>query len=617
MSSTPSRRARRTVTLTALAGLAFAPLLATTAHADEGSGTPRNIIVLISDGGGYNHVDIASLYETGNTFGQVSVDPESGAVEHVPGTPSHVYEEWPVQVGQSHYAANGRAEYVPEQAWGDFDWVDSGATDSAAAGTALGTGVKTNSGIIGFDPDGERLLTVGEQAKAVGKKVGVVASVPFNHATPASFIAHNSSRNDYQGLATEMIDSGIDVIMGGGHPNFTEANRGRSSDWTWIAQDDFERVSTGGTDFDFVETRAGFEDLATTEDAPEKVFGLAQVASTLQYNRPGLANDDVLPGTDARNDVPSLGTMTSGALNVLDDGEDGFFLMVEGGAVDWAGHANQTTRVIEEQMEFNDAVDVANAWVEENSSWEETLVVVTADHETGYLAGPGSGPTWEPMTGSAGELPEVSWNSGGHTNALVPVYAKGAGSAALSARADQFDLVRGAYLDNTDIGEVIFDFLGHGQASDDSSVALEAAIAVPQASGSLSLVVDNAAPVRFEDGDVLAGLLPNVTVNDTRSEVESRGQGWAVSGMAQEFRAGNRTFGADALRWVPGIVTSDSGAQPGGEATLEEPAALAQADRVTRVGTTVVNADLALTVPEGASGGRYGSEITLTLFAQD
>lgn len=83
--------------------------------------------------------------------------------------------------------------------------------------------------------EGNRLLTVGEQAKAVGKKVGLVTSVPFNHATPAGFIAHNTNRNDYRGLATEMIDSGIDVIMGGGHPNFTDAHTSRASNWTWIS----------------------------------------------------------------------------------------------------------------------------------------------------------------------------------------------------------------------------------------------------------------------------------------------------------------------------------------------------------------------------------------------
>ncbi|WP_016701332.1 alkaline phosphatase [Actinoalloteichus spitiensis] len=617
MSSRVLKRTRGLVVTGAALGMAAAPLSAGVAGAEE-TPVPKNIILLISDGGGYSHFDLPSLYEQGQSYGQASVDPATGAVEHVPGTPSQVYESYPVQVGQSHHSASGRAEYVPEEAWGSFDWVASGATDSAAAGTALGTGVKTNNGILGYTPDGDRLLTVGEQAIEVGKKVGLVTSVPFNHATPAGFIAHNSSRNDYQGLATEMIDSGVDVLMGGGHPNFTDAHTRRASDWTWISQEDFERVSTGGTDFTYIEEQADFASLAEGRNVPEKVFGLAQVAETLQYNRPGMENDDVLPWTDPLNDVPGLDTMTEGALNVLEQGDEGFFLMVEGGAVDWAAHANNTTRTLEEQIDFNRAAEAVDQWVEENSSWDETLVIVTADHETGYLAGPDSNPTWTPVTGEAGQLPNVSWHSGDHTNALVPFYAKGAGSDVLQARANRWDIVRGAYLDNTDIGEAVFDFLGHAPASGDSSVALEATVPLPTSGGALSMSVADTGSVVFEgDPRSQSGALPQVTVTDTRDEVQSRGQGWTVAGSASEFVAGNRRFGAENLSWTPKVVESESGAEAGPDAAFDGPAALADTDRVSRFGTTVLGADLGLAVPEEARGGRYGSEITLTLFAKD
>ncbi|KTS03753.1 alkaline phosphatase, partial [Microbacterium testaceum] len=308
-----------------------------------------------------------------------------------PGAPSEVYDDFPVQVAQSHYSANGRASYTPEEAWGDFTWVASGATDSAAAGTALGTGVKTKNGTLGFDAQGGRLLTVGEQALDAGKKVGLVTTVPFNHATPAGFIAHNASRNDYHGLATEMIDSGVDVLIGGGHPNYTDANTSRASHFgsgSWISQADFERVTQGKTPFSYIESKADFEKVAAGENVPDKLFGLARVAETFQYSRPGVQNKTVAPWTDPVNaDVPSLATSAQAALNVLEKDEDGFFLMVEGGAVDWAGHANQTTRIVEEQLAFNDSVEAVTDWVEANSNWDETLVVVTADHETGYLAG--------------------------------------------------------------------------------------------------------------------------------------------------------------------------------------------------------------------------------------
>lgn len=599
-------------------GLVASPLAAASATAATPTG-PKNIILMISDGAGYAQFDAASLYQHGTTHGQVGVDPATGVVERVPGTASQVYETWPVQVAQSHFSVDGG--YVTEDAWGSFRQVASGATDSGAAATALGTGVKTTNGTIGYTPEGERLLTVGEQAKAVGKATGVVTSVPFNHATPAGFVAHNQSRNDYQGLATEMIDSGTDVIMGGGHPNFTDAHTSRSSNDTWISQADFDRLSQGGTDFTYIDAKQSFEDLATTDDAPEKVFGLAQVAETLQYNRPGLANDEVLPFTDRANDVPALSTMTEGALNVLEQQEEGFFLMVESGAVDWAGHANQTTRLVEEQIAFNDSVESVDEWVEQNSSWDETLVIVTADHETGYLAGPGSDPTWTPLTGEQGQLPDVSWHSGGHTNQLVPFFAKGAGSEVFTQRATSWDQVRGAYLDNTAIGESIFDFLGHAQPEGDDAAGLEATVPVPTtATGALSMsVARGEAPVAFQVAGegALRGELPEVTVRDTRSEVQAKGEGWTASGSAAEFRAGNRTIGAENLAWEPSIVSSESGAVAGPRATLEQAAALAQSDRVTRVGATVIGADLELRTPADAKAGRYGSSIVLTVFPED
>ncbi|MDT9593689.1 alkaline phosphatase [Nocardioides zeae] len=619
--------ARRAAAVTSAAGLALGlttALAPGAAHAEETPSAPKNVIVLISDGAGYNQFDASRLYDSGSSYQQVTVDPATGAITHGESTPSQVYDDYPVQVGQSHYSANGRAGYDSAAAWGDFGWVASGATDSAAAATALGTGVKTNNGTIGITPGGDQLLTVGEQAVAVGKKVGVVTDVPFNHATPAGFIAHNADRNDYHGLATEMIDSGIDVIIGGGHPNYTDANRPRASHFgggSWISQADFERVSGGDTPFTYVESRSDFESVAAGEDVPDKLFGLAQVAETFQYNRPGLGNDDVAPYSDPANrGVPSLATSSQAALNVLEQDEDGFFLMIEAGAVDWAGHANQTTRVVEEQNAFNAAVETVDAWVEANSSWDETMVVVTADHETGYLAGPGAGAEtgWTELTGEAGELPDVSWHSGGHTNALVPLYAKGAGSEVLRARATGWDEVRGAYLDNTDIGETVFDVLGHVEGGG-ATVGVETEVALPQPAGALSLTIPAAAETveLAASGAVRTGALPQVVVEDSRNDAQAQGKGWTLSGSATDFVAGNRTFGAENLEWTPGIVESDSGATAGGRATLEAPAQLAGADGEGRSGRTVVDAALRLAVPADAAGGRYGSQVTLTLFAQD
>ena len=155
--------------------------------------------------------------------------------------------------------------------------------------------------------------------------------------------------------------------------------------------------------------------------------------------------------------------MTLAALNVLDDEPNGFFIMIEGGAVDWAAHSNQSGRVIEEMNDFDRSVDAVIDWVQKNSNWGETLVIITADHETGYLTGPGSGqtdngPIWNPISNNGdSNLPGMEWHSGTHTNSLVPFFAKGRGAEQFRKTLDGKDPVRGEYIDNTDIANVIFD----------------------------------------------------------------------------------------------------------------------------------------------------------------
>ncbi len=116
----------------------------------------------------------------------------------------------------------------------------------------------------------------------------------------------------------------------------------------------------------------------------------------MQSNRSGdgYADPFVVPLIDT---VPTLEEMTKAALNILDDDPDGLFLMIEGGAVDWASHANQSGRMIEEHIDFDNSVQAVVDWVQKNSNWGETLLIVTSDHETGYLTGPGSDPSWMPL----------------------------------------------------------------------------------------------------------------------------------------------------------------------------------------------------------------------------
>jgi alkaline phosphatase len=131
--------------------------------------------------------------------------------------------------------------------------------------------------------------------------------------------------------------------------------------------------------------------------------------------------------------------------------------MIEGGAVDWASHGNQSGRMIEEQIDFDNAVQAVVDWVEANSNWGETLLVVTGDHETGYLTGPGSDPIWTPLVNNgAGALPGMEWHSGNHTNSLIPLFAKGDAGREFRSGVIGYDPVHGRYIENTKLAKVLF-----------------------------------------------------------------------------------------------------------------------------------------------------------------
>ncbi|ALC06605.1 hypothetical protein CDES_11175 [Corynebacterium deserti GIMN1.010] len=413
---------------------------------------PKNIIYMIGDGMGYNHVSATNLFETGQTRYQVEGEP--GAVTPVEGGDAvQVFEgpEW-IQVAQSTFQDGN--SYDPQRAWADLNYVNENFTDSAAAGTAMATGTKTTNGMIGVDTAGETLKNTSEHAIEQGKAAGVVSSVPFNHATPAAWAAHNSNRNDLHAMADEMIASDLNVIMGAGHPFYdNNGNPIATADEDYMLASQYQRLANGETDFTFIEDDADFEKLANGDVSSTKYFGLAQVEDTLQHGRDG---DSVTPYDVPQNDVVDLATMSEAALNVLNQDEDGFHVMIEGGAIDWAGHANDIARDIEEVQAFNTAVETVVAWVEENSSWDETLIIVTADHETGYMTGPNNDPNWSALTGAAGLVPNHGWHSGNHTNQLVPLFARGAGSADIAAAADQVDPVRGNYIDNIEIANLTF-----------------------------------------------------------------------------------------------------------------------------------------------------------------
>lgn len=451
--------------------------------------TAKNIVLFISDGCGYNHIDAASIYQYG-------------------GTGTQVYERFPVQYGVSTYmvyvdSLGNTVErgYDPVKAWDDFGYVTGYYTCSAAAATAMSTGIKTSVGALGVDPKRQPLRHIAELAEDLEKATGVVASVQLSHATPAGFLVHNVSRHNYIGIAREMIlSSPCDVILGCGHPFFDDDGRsttdveykyvGGKGVWRGLREGAVEFdvdcdgiVDTQVSDADgdgvadpwtFIQARSEFEAFMV-DPPPKRVIGVPQIRSTLQCNRSGpKGKSDVETvetpfSTPFHATVPTLEEMTRVALNVLDNDQDGFFLMVEGGAVDWAGHDWNSARTIEEQIDFNRSVETVVLWVEVNSSWDETLVIVTGDHETGYLTGPGSGPVnnnrrngtsavWNSLYNNGrGNLPGMEWHRESHTNSLIPLYAKGVGSERFHKCVKGNDPVRGPYVDNTDVARVMWE----------------------------------------------------------------------------------------------------------------------------------------------------------------
>ena len=160
---------------------------------------PKNVILFISDGCGFNHVDAASYYQFGKTGEQI-------------------YENFPVKLAMSTDYLNG-SEYNPDSAWTNFSWVNKKPTDSAGSGSSMATGEKTYKGVLSVDTLKKPLETIVDRFEKEGKSTGVISTVPFSNATPAAFVAHNENRQNYKNIAEEMIlRSKVDVIMGGGHP---------------------------------------------------------------------------------------------------------------------------------------------------------------------------------------------------------------------------------------------------------------------------------------------------------------------------------------------------------------------------------------------------------------
>ena len=270
-------------------------------------------------------------------------------------------------------------------------------TDSAAGGTAIAIGKKTNNGVVGMDPDSIPVPSMLDLFAEQGKKTGVVVTCAVTHATPADFIAHNITRKDNEGIALEISEKqGLDVLFGGGRKYFTER------------QDSLDLIGKmweNGWNI--------FDSLSQIEDNNAKTM----VLTCRKHMDKAPQRGDFLPKATAK------------ALEMLDN-EKGFFLMVEGSQIDFACHTNDSANLVDEMRDFNDAIEVALDFAEKDGN---TLVVVTADHETGGLT----------IIDPQGKYTrtDFKFSTGSHSAVFVPVFSYGPGAEKFSGIMDNTEII--------------------------------------------------------------------------------------------------------------------------------------------------------------------------------
>ena len=264
-------------------------------------------------------------------------------------------------------------------------------TDSAAAATAMAAGVKTYNGAIGVDMDTVAVRMILEEAESKGMPTGLVATSTIVHATPASFAAHVKQRKMYEDIALDMSNSGVDLMIGGGKKYFDRREDDKNlykelEAKNYVVSDYFQQ------DFKDVSVKSNQNFAYFTND------------------------DDPLPVAQGRDYLIPASTFAADFLNQKDTQEKGFFLMIEGSQIDWGGHANKSDYIVSEMIEFDNAIGKILAFAEQDG---ETLVVVTADHETGgYAINKGS--TMDSLV--------TKFTSDYHTADLIPVFAYGPGA---------------------------------------------------------------------------------------------------------------------------------------------------------------------------------------------
>jgi alkaline phosphatase len=316
-----------------------------------------------------------------------------------------------------------------------MDW---SVTCSAASGTAIATGTKTNNNYLGVDVDGKPLESIAYVLKRDGYKIGIMTSVQVNHATPGAFYAHNIDRGNYYEISKEIAESGFDFFGGSGfyRPRGKEGNDQPANEYL---EERGYKVCYGTEEFN------------SNASSTDKIVFIQENGreDTDFYVSKGREAEEI--GTDQ---------MLSLALDYLGD-EQPFFIMCEGGEIDWASHGNKTMSAVHEILDLDAAVKVALEFY--NKHPEETLIIVTADHATGGAV-LGQGKDWIPenfrwdmleeewiTSGGNSKLTyeqnkalndraQIGWTTGNHTGEPVPIYAIGKGAEKFCGRMENTDI---------------------------------------------------------------------------------------------------------------------------------------------------------------------------------
>lgn len=309
---------------------------------------PKYVFMFIGDGMSYPQFQAASDY-----LGAVADEDYTGAL------PSLDYEErtsvldGPVELNFMDFDVAGSAVTYDSCSF---------APDSASTATSIATGYKTYSGMINVDETGTKQYeTIAEKVhEQLGWKVGIISSVNLNHATPAAFYAHQASRNDYYEIGVELVDSGFEYFAGGGlkRPDGSEGDK----------ENLYDMAKTAGYTVTMTQTEAE----AITADSGKVILIDEHLADS----------DAMKYEIDREEGEWALADYVEKGIEVLDN-EKGFFMMCEGGKIDWACHANDATSTVQDTLAFANAVQVAIDFAKEHP--EETLILVTGDHETGGL----------------------------------------------------------------------------------------------------------------------------------------------------------------------------------------------------------------------------------------